>query len=68
MCSYKIMTKNFEVNDILNAVQSISQLERKKGQKREKEILQTNNNGILTTNNPAKSNKSEILVLEQMIE
>ena len=68
MGNYKIMIKNFEVNDILNAVESISKLERKKGQKIEKEIPQTNNNGVLTVNKPTKSNKSEILVLEQMIE
>ena len=62
------MIKNFEVNDILNAVDSISKLERKKAQKTEKEIPQTNNSGVLAANKPAKSNKSEILVLEQMIE
>ena len=62
------MTENFEINDILNAVESISKIERSKGQKRDTKIDYTSNNGLLSTKNKAESNKSEILVLDQMIE
>ena len=56
------MKKEFEIRDILNAVNSITKI---KGNK---------NNEInakkeaLTHNNQVKSNKSDILVLDQMIE
>jgi len=65
---YKTMTENFKINDILNAVESISKIERSKGQKRDTKIDYTSNNGLLSTKNKAESNKSEILVLDQMIE
>ena len=55
------MRKEFEINDILNAVNSISKMEKKKNKTMDK-------NDKLTLNNQAKSNKSEILVLDQMIE
>ena len=61
------MTKEFEINDILGAVNSISKIEKKKSKTIEKKGS-TNKNDILTLNNQAKSNKSEILVLDQMIE
>ena len=61
------MVKEFEINDILNAVNSISKIEKKKNKTIEKKDL-TDKNDILTLNNQAKSNKSEILVLDQMIE
>tara|TARA_B100000586_G_scaffold127166_1_gene91909 strand:- start:135 stop:320 length:186 start_codon:yes stop_codon:yes gene_type:complete len=61
------MTKEFEINDILSAVNSIYELERKKTKIIEKKAT-TDKNGILTLNKEAKSNKSEILVLNQMIE
>jgi len=61
------MTKEFEINDILSAVNSIYELERKKTKIIEKKAT-TDKNGILTLNKKAKSNKSEILVLNQMIE
>ena len=62
------MTREFEINDILNAVNSISKIERKKG-----EIIEIKNDSadkmdVLTLNNRVKSNKSDILVLDQMIE
>jgi len=61
------MIKEFEINDILNAVNSISKIEKKKNK-----TIENNNstakNDVLTLNNQAKSNKSEILVLDQMIE
>ena len=58
------MIKKFEINDILNAVNSISKIEKKTVKKKDS----TDKNDILTLNNQAKSNKSEILVLDQMIE
>ena len=61
------MIKEFEINDILNAVDSISKMEKKKNKTVEKKDSAEKNN-ILTLNNQAKSNKSEILVLDQMIE
>ena len=61
------MTKEFEINDILSAVNSISKIGKKKSKTTEKKDS-TDKNDILTLNNQAKSNKSEILVLDQMIE
>ena len=61
------MTKEFEINDILNAVNSISEAEKKKI-KTVKKKDSAYKNDILTHNNQAKSNQSEILVLDQMIE
>ena len=55
------MVKEFEVSEILKAVDSISKIEKKKNKTMDK-------NDTLTLNNQAKSNKSEILVLDQMIE
>ena len=61
------MIKEFEIKDILNAVNSISKIEKKKNKIIEKKDSPTIND-VLTLNNQAKSNKSEILVLDQMIE
>jgi len=61
------MIKEFEINDILNAVNSISKIEKKKTNTTEKNDS-TNKGDVLTLNNQAKSDKSEILVLDQMIE
>ena len=61
------MTKEFEINDILSAVNSIFKIEKKKSKTTEKKDS-TDKNDIITLNNQAKSNKSEILVLDQMIE
>ena len=62
------MTKEFEIKDILNAVDNISKIERKKYS-----VIQTKNdfadkNDVLTLNKQVKSNKSKILVLDQLIE
>ncbi len=62
------MEKEFKINDILNAVNNISRIERKKGKAIEINNVSTNKNDVLTLNNQAKSDKSEILVLDQMIE
>ncbi len=56
------MTKEYKINDILSAIDSVSKIQRKKN----KEI--DTKNEVLTINNQAKSDKSEILVLDQMIE
>ena len=61
------MTKEFKINDILNAVNSISKIEINKSKNVKKKEL-TIKEDVLTLNNQAKSNKSEILVLDQMIE
>ena len=61
------MTKEFEISDILGAVNSISKIEKKMSKSVEKKD-DTRKNDILTLNNQVKSNKGEILVLDQMIE
>ena len=62
------MTKEFEIDDILNAVDNISKIERRKN----KTVVEKNDSAdkddVLTLNKQAKSNKSKILVLDQMIE
>ena len=58
------MVKEFEIYDILNAVNSISKIEKKT---LEKKVFRDKDD-VLTLNNQAKLNKSEILVLNQMIE
>ena len=63
-----MMVKEFEINDILNAVNSISKIERKKGETIETANDSTNKDDILTPNNQVKSDKSDVLVLDQMIE
>ena len=61
------MVKEFEIIDILNAVNNIFKIEKKRSNTVEKKDS-TDKNDILTLNNQVKSNKSEILVLNQMIE
>ena len=61
------MTKKFEIKDILNAVNNISEIEDKKG-KTSKKKDSANKDDVLTLNNQAKSDESEILVLDRMIE
>ena len=61
------MIKEFEIQDILNAVDSIAKIDKKKTKNVEKKDHIVKND-ILTTSNQVKSNKSEILVLDQMIE
>ena len=62
------MTKEFEIKDILNAVISISKKEGKRTKKAEIKIDSADKDDILSLNNQVKSNKSEILVLDEMIE
>ena len=61
------MTKEFEISDILNAINTISKMKKKKTKIIEKKDS-TDKDDVLTLNNQVKSNKSEILVLDQMIE
>ena len=62
------MVKEFEINDILNAVDNISKIERKKGKTIETKNDSTDKDEVLTLNKQVKSNESKILVLDQMIE
>ena len=62
------MAKEFEINDILNAVDNISKIKRKKGKTIEAKNDSTDKDDVLTLNKQVKSNKSKILVLDQMIE
>jgi len=61
------MIKEFEINDILKAMETISKKE-KKGRKIEKKKITNKKNDVLSVNNQAKSTKSDILVLIEMIE
>ena len=62
------MAKKFEINDILNAVDNISKIERKKGKTTLTKNDSADKDVVLTLNKQVKSNKSKILVLDQMIE
>ena len=62
------MIKKFEIKDILNAVNTISKIERKKDNTIEIKIDSAGKNDVLPLNNQVKSDKSDILVLDQMIE
>ena len=61
------MIKEFDINDILDSVNSISKIEKKKSKTVEKNNA-TDKDDVLILNNQAKPNKREILVLDQMIE
>ena len=62
------MTKEFEIEDILNAVNSISKKEGKRTKKAEIKIDSADKDDVLLLNNQAKPKEREILVLDQMIE
>ena len=62
------MTKESAINDILKAVDNISKIERKKVKAIETKSDSTDKNDVSTLNKQVKSNKSKILVLDQMIE
>jgi hypothetical protein len=61
------MIKEFEINEILNAVKTISKMDKKHSEIKETKIRDKKSD-VLTLNNQAKSSKSDILVLDQMIE
>jgi len=62
------MTKEFEINDILNAVNSISKIEKREGNVVQPKKNRNNKVDILTLNKQVKPDKFDILVLDQMIE
>ena len=61
------MIKEFKIDDILNAVNSIAKLKKKKSNNVKNKIF-GHKNDTLILNNHSKSNKSEVLVLNEMIE
>ena len=61
------MEKEFEINDILNAVNTIHKIEKKITKNAEKKVSNKKND-VLTLNNQAKSDKSDVLVLNDVIE
>ncbi len=61
------MIKEFDINDILKAMEAISKIERK-DRKTEKKKITNKKNDDLPVNNQVKSTKSDILVLNEMIE
>ena len=61
------MIKEFEINDILKAMENISKIE-KKDRKIDKKKMTNKKNDDLPVNNQVKSTKSDILVLNKMIE
>jgi len=60
--------KKFEINEILEAIKTISKIERKKTNIVKKNKNLAYNGNYSANNNEIKSNKTEILVLDQMIE
>ena len=61
------MIKEFKINDILKAMESISKIE-KKDRKIEKKKITNKKDHVLPVNNQVKSTKSDVLVLSEMIE
>ena len=61
------MIKEFEINDILKAMENISKIE-KKDRKIVKKKITNKKNDVFSVNNQVKSAKSDILVLNEMIE
>ena len=59
--------QEYEISDILSAVDSICKIEKKKSKTAKKDGF-TDKDYVLILNNQAKTNKSEILVLDNMIE
>ena len=62
------MIKEYEIKDILNAVDSIQKIKRKIKKRNINKNDSDEKNAILPSNKQAKPSKSEILVLNQMIE
>jgi len=61
------MIKEFKIDDILNAVNSISKLKKKKSNN-VKNKISAHKKDTLILNNHSKLDKSEVLVLDEMIE
>ena len=62
------MIKEFEIKDILNAVKYISKMEKGGDKTIETKIDSIDKDVVLPLNSQVKSTKSDILVLDQMIE
>ena len=61
------MNKEYQINDILDAVDSIYKVKKKKDKNIKTNNEYTGDNELMTTGEK-KSNKSDVLVLDQMIE
>ena len=61
------MIKEFKIKDILDAVNSISNIKKKERNIDEKKNFNIKNDALIL-NNHVKSHKSEVLVLNEMIE
>jgi len=61
------MIKEFQTKDILEAIEIISKMGKKKREIENKKIINKKDD-VLTVNNQVKSTKSDILVLKEMIE
>ena len=61
------MRKEFEIKDILEAIEIISKID-KKDRKIGKKKITNKKEDVLAVNNQVKSTKSDILVLREMIE
>ena len=61
------MIKEFKINDILKAIETISEID-VKDRKIQKKNIGNKKNEFLLVNKQAKSTKSDILVLNEMIE
>ena len=61
------MIKEFKIDDILNAMNSISKLKKKKSNN-VKNKISGHKNDTLILNNHSKLDKSEVLVLNEMIQ
>ena len=61
------MIKEFKINDILKAMKTISKIE-KKDRKIEEKKITNKKDDVFAVNNQVKSTKSDILVLNEMIE
>ena len=62
------MIKEYKIKDILNAVDSIQKIKKKAIKSTIKRNDFNEKNDILSLNKPVKTSKSEILVLDEMIE
>jgi hypothetical protein len=60
--------KEFDINDILDAVDTITQFKRKEGEKQEIKKNYISNNDNMAIKKQTKINKSAVLILTEMIE
>ena len=61
------MIKEFQTKDILEAIEIISKMDKKKREIENKKIINKKDD-VFAVNNQVKSTKSDILVLKEMIE